>query len=304
MAEWMLGHTKHHLGRLGEARLHLQRALEIDTDEARLGQTYAVGYDRRVDGLGLLSSTLWLQGYPDQARLCARRGVEEAQPLPFALPISIAMTWAAFNSYLADADIDATEDEIVEMMEHARTHAIGSQVGMGLCILGLCQIRRGQFNVAPPLMTEGLRLLAEGNYEVYCPLFMAHYCEGAISAGDHREALSLMAELERRERNAEHWCSAEILRVRGALALSGGDKVEAAALFSRSLELARKQGALSWELRAATSLSRLLAAEHRAEDALHLMAPIHQRFTEGHQTADLIAARHMLDELRAATRPH
>jgi len=297
MAEWMLGHTKHHLGRLAEARTHLERSLDIDTETARLSQTNAVGYDRKVDGLGLLSSTLWLQGYPDQARLCARRGVEEAQPLPFALPISVALAWAAFNAYLADADIDATEHDIVEMMEHARTHAIGSQVGMGLCLLGLCQSKRRHFDLAGPLMGDGLRLLAEGNYEVYCPLFMAHHCEGAIAADRHDEARLVMAELERRDRNTVHWGSPEILRVKGALAAAGGDQSEASAYFARALELARKQGALSWELRAATSLSRLRATQGLTAEATRLLEPVYLRFTEGLHTADLMAARRLLCEL-------
>jgi tetratricopeptide (TPR) repeat protein len=298
----MLGHSKHHLGRLAEARVHLERALEIDTDEARLGQTKAVGYDRRVDALGLLSSTLWLQGYPDQARLCARQGVEAAQPLPFALPISIAMTWSAFNGYLADTDIDAVEHDIVEMMEHARTHAIGSQVGMGYCILGLCQTKRRQFEVAGPLMTEGLRLLADGNYEVYSPLIMAHFSEGAAAAERHEEARSLMDQLERRDRNLEHWCTPEILRVKGVLAHLGGDEIEAAEFLSRSLELARKQGALSWELKAATSLGRLWVSQRRTENALRLLEPIYQRFTEGFQTSDLIAAWRLLQDLGSSVR--
>ena len=78
MAEWMLGHTKHHLGRLAEARVHLQRSLDIDTEKARLAQVNAVGYDRRVDTLGNLASTLWLQGFPEQARVLGMRALEEA----------------------------------------------------------------------------------------------------------------------------------------------------------------------------------------------------------------------------------
>src|SRR5262249_44553948 len=152
-----------------------------------LAMAKATGYDRRVDGFGLMSNTLWLQGLPEQARQWARRGVEEARPLPFALPFSVAMTWAAFNDYLSEVDIDPIEHDIVDMVEHARAHEIANQVGIGHCMLGLCQTRRGLFDAAVPLVTEGLRLLAEGHYEVYTPIVLAHFCEAAVVAERYRD---------------------------------------------------------------------------------------------------------------------
>jgi predicted ATPase len=61
--------------------------------------------------------------------------------------------------------------------------------------------------------------------------------------------------------------------------------------------LASRQGALSWELRAATNLARLLRDQgHRAE-AKALLQPVYDRFTEGFDTADLKAARALMDGL-------
>src|SRR5262249_8318297 len=151
---------------------------------------------------------------------------EEARPLPFALPFSVAMTWAAFNDYLSEVDIDPIEHDIVDMVEHARAHEIANQVGIGHCMLGLCQTRRGLFDAAVPLVTEGLRLLAEGHYEVYTPIVLAHFCEAAVVAERYRDARSLMAQLASRDPNPEHWCTPEILRVKGVLALRG-DRDEA-----------------------------------------------------------------------------
>jgi predicted ATPase len=54
---------------------------------------------------------------------------------------------------------------------------------------------------------------------------------------------------------------------------------------------------LSWELRAATSLARLLRDRDRIDEARDLLAPIYDRFTEGFGTADLIAAKQLLGEL-------
>jgi predicted ATPase len=72
--------------------------------------------------------------------------------------------------------------------------------------------------------------------------------------------------------------------------------------FRQALDGARDHGALSWELRAATSLARLLRNQGRPSDATACLQPIYDRFTEGFSTADLIAAKQLLDE-RVASRP-
>jgi predicted ATPase/DNA-binding winged helix-turn-helix (wHTH) protein len=296
LAEWMLGHSLHHLGRLAEARTHLQRSLDVDTERARLAQVNAIGYDRRVDTLGNLASTLWMQGFPKQAELLGLRVLEAARPLQFAMPLSVAMTWACFHRYLSDTDIEAVEHDIVELIEHARTHSIKPQVGIGNCFLALCQTRRNQFDAAMPLAAEGLRLLAEMQYEVFVPLILAHLSESAIAADRHVDAVSLMAQLATRDRNREHWCTAEVLRVKGLLALSDDHADAAAALFLEAAVLARKQGALAWELRAAINLARLRANQGRQKEAIELLERVYHRFTEGFETVDLLAARTLLGE--------
>jgi len=70
----------------------------------------------------------------------------------------------------------------------------------------------------------------------------------------------------------------------------------------QALDGARKHGALSWELHAATSLARLLRNQGRPADAALRLQPIFDRFTEGFSTADLIAAKQRLDNLGAAGR--
>jgi predicted ATPase len=69
--------------------------------------------------------------------------------------------------------------------------------------------------------------------------------------------------------------------------------------FVQALDVAGRQGALSWELRAATSLARLWRDQGRKADAYGLLAPVYDRFTEGFETADPKAAKALIDELRA-----
>jgi predicted ATPase len=71
----------------------------------------------------------------------------------------------------------------------------------------------------------------------------------------------------------------------------------AEASFRASLDIAQKQGAKSWELRAATSLARLWRDQGRRTEGHDLLAPVYGWFTEGFDTADLKDAKALLDEL-------
>jgi predicted ATPase len=68
--------------------------------------------------------------------------------------------------------------------------------------------------------------------------------------------------------------------------------------FRQALDSARRQGALSFELRAATSLARLLHDRGRSTEGKALLRPVYDRFTEGFDTADLKVAKALLDALR------
>jgi predicted ATPase len=68
--------------------------------------------------------------------------------------------------------------------------------------------------------------------------------------------------------------------------------------FQQSLELARHQGALAWELRAAMSLARHRHRQRKTSEAGKLLAAVYGRFTEGFDTTDLVAAKALLKTLR------
>lgn len=81
------------------------------------------------------------------------------------------------------------------------------------------------------------------------------------------------------------------------LALSDRDADGACALFLQLVALARQQGALAWELRAAMNLARLRANQNRQREVIELLEGVYNRFTEGFETVDLLAARSLFAEL-------
>jgi predicted ATPase len=90
---------------------------------------------------------------------------------------------------------------------------------------------------------------------------------------------------------------AELHRYRGELMLSEGQQSEAENSMRRAIAISQRQEARSWELRATTSLARLLRDTNRSDDARTMLAEIYNWFTEGVDTADLKEAKALLDEL-------
>ena len=91
---------------------------------------------------------------------------------------------------------------------------------------------------------------------------------------------------------------AEAYRLKGELLLlAGAPESEAEASMRRAIAIAQRQEAKGWELRAVTSLARLLRKQGRIVEAREVLAPVYQWFTEGFDTADLKDAKALLEEL-------
>ncbi len=100
------------------------------------------------------------------------------------------------------------------------------------------------------------------------------------------------------ERGGEHTWDADLYRVKGELMrLQGAGEPDVEACFHTALEIARRQGAKSYELRAAMSLTRLWQQQGKRAEAHELLVPIYGWFTEGFDTADLQEAKALLDAL-------
>ena len=130
--------------------------------------------------------------------------------------------------------------------------------------------------------------------------FLALLARAYCNAGLVTEGLQTVGEACGLSMNqAEHWWDAELSRIEGDLhvASSGSQDARAEECYRNAIETALRQQARSWELRAATSLARLLGNQGRRAEAHELLAPIYGWFTEGFDTADLKEAKALLAEL-------
>jgi predicted ATPase len=130
---------------------------------------------------------------------------------------------------------------------------------------------------------------------------LTEQAEALGHAGRIGEGLALLeAGIEQSETG---WLTPELLRLKGEFLLlqSTPAVVEPVEdLFRQALDESRRQEALSWELRAATSLARLLRDQGSPGNATTILRPVYDRFTEGFATADLVAAKQLLDDLDVA----
>jgi predicted ATPase len=149
---------------------------------------------------------------------------------------------------------------------------------------GLTQIRRG-------LDAHGLG--------VFQHWLLALQADAQLATGKPEAALeSVAAELKAVEKTGGAPFDAELYRLRGEALLAGAGTVSAAeTAMQQGIAVARRQNAKSWELRGAMSLARLRRQQGWPQAAVALLAPIYGWFTEGFDTADLKAARTLLDDL-------
>ena len=147
------------------------------------------------------------------------------------------------------------------------------------------------------MLRQGLATpVGQGSWRSLGLALLAH---GLVLRREFSNALVAIAEgLERVETTGERQWEAELHRLKG-LALLGQNEIEGSrAAFEEALEVARRQQAKSYELRAATSLARLWGEQGRRAEARELLAPIYGWFSEGFDTADLKEAATLLAELR------
>lgn len=163
---------------------------------------------------------------------------------------------------------------------------------------GLAMQGQGEAGMAE--MRQGIAAELATGTKTFQTYFMGLLADAYGEGGYPEEGLLLLAEAMAMMNNTEVcFYGAESYRLKGALLLklAAPDASQAEACFHQALDIARQQEAKSWELRAATSLARLWQSQDKCHDAYDLLVPVFEWFTEGFDTADLIEANQLLNEL-------
>ena len=297
----MIGVSMHYLGDQTTARRHIERMLDGYVTSVQRSHIIRFQFDQRVAGRMILARILWLQGFPDQALRTAQDNVADARRGGHALSLYYALEGACLIPLFV-GDLPAAERSVAMLLDHSARHRVSRWHAWGRCFEGALLVKRGEVSTGLGLLRTALDDLRETKFVLRYTAVLGDLAQALSLAGEIAQGLEAVDEaLERSERNDERWCVAELLRIKSELVLSEhAPNAEAVAerLFQQGLDWARRQGALSWELRCATSLARLWHEQGLTDQAREFLGAVYGRFTEGFGTADLKAAKALLEAFR------
>ena len=224
----------------------------------------------------------------------------EAERLDQPVTLGIALIWMTYV-FLWCGDWAGAGQLIERLIAHAAKHSLGPYNAVGLGLKGDLLVRQGEAPEGVELLRRGLATLHATRHKILVGAFSIALAEGLAQTGQTDEALTILdAAIRQVVHENETFDMPELLRLKAALLRvpPHADVAGSDACFRQSLDLARRQSALSWELRTAMSLARILADSGRASEARDLLEPIYQRFEEGHATADVSDAGSFLELTR------
>jgi predicted ATPase/DNA-binding winged helix-turn-helix (wHTH) protein len=300
VADRITGYTMQYLGQHREAQNCFESVLGLSiAAEARQQKAWFL-YDQRVLARAILARSLWLRGFADQAKNVAQASLAEAQGTGDKLTLCFVLALAVCPVALSTGDLATAERSLTVLMETATRQSFTRYVTVGRCLEGALLIKRREFEKGSALLRStldaGEKTGWRGGYSGYLGIL----AQGIAGTGQITKALATVDQaLTRADRGGERWFLAELLRAKGELLLqvTAGDQSAAEHCFSEAIEIARQQGALFWKLRGAMSIARLRIKQDRQNVALQALAPVYDEFTEGFETADLRAARTLLESL-------
>ena len=298
IGERMLGISYHYSGDQVLARPHLEGVLAAYVEAENRSHIVRFQVDLRVSARTFLAPVLWLLGFPDRAIRAAEAAIEEARAANHALSLSHALVFGACPTALLAGDLASGKRFARMLIDHSAKHGLARWHAYASGYRGALLIRRGDIAAGLQLLRAGVDELGGFTTLRFMDLLMP---EALHRAGEIVEGLASVDEaIARSEETKEYRLTPELLRIKGELLLlQGGSDAssEAEDLFRQALDGARHQQTLSWELRAAISLGRLLRDQRRSGEGFAVLQPIYDRFVEGFDTADLKTARSLLDVL-------
>jgi class 3 adenylate cyclase/tetratricopeptide (TPR) repeat protein len=291
-------------GDLNSARLHLEETSQHTP--GHLALVDLMGFDPVAASHGFLALTLCCLGYLEQALVQSTRAVEEGRKLVHPPSLAMAFSTTCRFHWLIQ-DIPAVSERSQALISLATEHVFPFWATQANAYRGWLKVKNGHEQEGLNLAHQALRAYEVTQSAAWVPFLRALLSKTYQEAGETALALSLWSEAESAMRSfGERWYEAELYRLKGDLLSSShehdpndSNDAEAAACFVEAMNVARRQNARLWELRAAISLARLWRDQGNRNEARDILAPIYGWFTEGFDTLDLKQAKFLLDELSA-----
>jgi tetratricopeptide (TPR) repeat protein len=280
-------------GELTAAEDHFEKGVSLAEADSQSG---GLGMPSFPITLGLMAQNLWILGYPDRALASAKQVMTLARSQSNEFwgwsarwHALFVLLWRRDSQVLDEANqllTFATEHGFSLGLGQTRMTLAGALVDTGRLAEGVAEIERGQ--------QENVRV--EMHRLSGCELIAANALRKVGRSADGLQLL--LNALRRNSETGEKVYEAEFYRLLGELLTDNNtNTAEADRAFRTAIDVARRQSARSWELRATASLARLLAKQGRRDEGWAILSEIYNWFTEGFDTADLKDAKALLEEL-------
>jgi DNA-binding winged helix-turn-helix (wHTH) protein/predicted ATPase len=294
-------------GELIRALGYLEQGLKLYDVQQHRALAFRYGQDPGVMGFCYAALVLWGLGYPEQAREKIAEGLRLAQELAHPNTLAYALYIAAAHSVLHREE-SATREYADALMTLATEREFPHWLTRGAVYRGWALAAQGHLDKGISEMHEGITASRKMGAEAWQPYFRVLLADLYGKKGQPETGLAFLTEaLSMLDRTRERITESEMYRLKGELILQSGvwclksptpnPRLEAEACFLKAIKIAQRQHAKSFELRAATSLSRLWQQQGKKLHARRLLAEVYDWFTEGFDTADLQEAQVLLAEL-------
>ncbi|MBI3795820.1 MAG: AAA family ATPase [Deltaproteobacteria bacterium] len=316
-AHHALGATLAFLGENRPARVALERGLSLYDAQQHHALAFRFGYDPATGCLFRVALCLCLLGYPDQARKKIEEAFVRAKELAHPPTLAPTLLFAAIYYHYCQ-DQHAVQEQTQAQLLLSQEHELSYFQATGLMFQGWALVKQGNEADGLAQMQQGLAL-HKGNGGVVLSVYLVLLTEAYRETNRPDEGLRVIGELLARiEEQGDRIYEAELYRLKGELLLNAergtlNDELktssvhrssfrihrsgEAEACFLKALDVARRQEAKWWELRATTSLARLWQQQGKKDEARQMLADIYNWFTEGFATVDLKDAKTLLETL-------
>jgi predicted ATPase len=289
------GNTLYQLGELGSAIQHEEKALALFD----LRQPLPARLEgQRLDSLYVLYYGLHALGYPDRAWVKSREMLEVAQRSSAPYILAQASCYAAYHN-LTGGTPTAAQKHAEEAMALTEELGLATFSALAITCHGAALIAQRRYGEGIAEMRRGISAIRASGGRPH-PRFLCLLASGLGKVGRPQEGLQLLDDgFASIAKTGGQISSPYLHNVKGELLLvqNPSDDDEAERCFRTAIEIARQQSARMVELRATTSLARLLANQGRRDEARAKLAEIYGWFTEGFDTRDLENAKALLDEL-------
>jgi len=287
-------------GEFEEVLAHANQSIALENSEEQRGHVLSAGYDGRVISLTGASWALWTLGFPDQALKRMEEALATAQKLAHPYSQTMAFYCSAWL-HVFRREACAAREQAEQAIALSIEHGFVWPQAFAAVLHGWALAEAGRAAEGIREIRESLAGLDQMGHALWRPHQQGLLAEACTRAGQIDEALDVVAKaLESVGRTGDVEHAVELHRQQGELLLqqgAPGATAEAEKCFGDAIEIARRQKAKSWELRAAMSLARLWRGQGRRKEARKLLAPVYDWFTEGFDAPDLQDAKALLDTL-------